>query len=754
MATTAETRPTLAPHVLGRLGALRRRIRLYVWAEGLGSTVAWLGAAFWMTLAIDWFFEPPVRVRVTMLCVAAAVFAWVVVQLIVRRAFVRLSDSNMATLLERQFPELKDSLLTAVVLSPRAPEVAHCDRRMLDDTCREAARAVGRVKLSDVFNPVPLRRSLTAAILLGLSVAAFAHQSPEALETWYNRSLCLSNELWPRKTYLLVEGFQDGVRKVARGGDLQLIVKADTSYPRVPKAVEVRYRADGNVRKRATMNRLGLEDAFQKYSYTFQGVLSPIRFDVVGGDCRLYDLRIEVVESPTVDMELKLTYPTYTRRASRTIPVTGSMPVPRGTAVTILAHANKDLREVRIEQETGKELLLREQLGDEALQSDARRFQYRVDSLDDDMTLLFTLSDTDGITTYKPIRLALEAVEDEAPRFEDVRLVGIGQAITAEARLPAVGRVTDDYGLGQLAFKLGVNEHDPITRPVDAPAQRATEIQVEAAVEVRDLTLTPGQTLSVGLMATDLYDLEDEPNVGSSDFGVKEIVTPDQLRSMLESQELVLRQRLELIVEEVVETRDLLLRLDFIETTAREATAQEKAESAAAPGAEPGDVPEERPADESKSPQQQITLRHLSVERTLQNSRKNAYETLALAESVDDIRQQLINNRIDTEELNARLEQGVAAPLQHVGETMFPLLQQQLELLRAKVDDTQLGPQYREVARQQTDAILIEMQKVLQQMIELEDFNEVVELLRSIIKLQEEISEKTKRRQKAELLGD
>ncbi len=269
MTTTAETRPALAPHVLERLGALRRRIRLYVWAEGLGSTVAWLGAAFWMTLAIDWFFEPPARVRVAMLCAVAAVLAWVVVQLILRRGFVRLSDSNMATLLERQFPELKDSLLTAVVLSPRSPEAAHCDPQMLDETCRQAARAVGQVKLSDVFNPVPLRRSLTAAILLGLSVAAFAHQSPEALGTWARRSLLLSNELWPRKTHLLVEGFQDGVRKVARGGDLQLIVKADTRWPRVPKAVEVRYRADGNVRRRATMDRLGLENPFQEYSYTF-----------------------------------------------------------------------------------------------------------------------------------------------------------------------------------------------------------------------------------------------------------------------------------------------------------------------------------------------------------------------------------------------------------------------------------------------------------------------------------------------------
>ena len=42
-----------------------------------------------------------------------------VVRLIGRRAFVRITDSNAATVLERRFPQLNDSLLTAVVLGGR-----------------------------------------------------------------------------------------------------------------------------------------------------------------------------------------------------------------------------------------------------------------------------------------------------------------------------------------------------------------------------------------------------------------------------------------------------------------------------------------------------------------------------------------------------------------------------------------------------------------------------------------------------------
>ena len=67
--------PTLAPPVETLLGTLRRRIRQYVWLEGCAAAVAWLGAAFWITLAADWFFEPTTAVRVAMLAAVAAILA-------------------------------------------------------------------------------------------------------------------------------------------------------------------------------------------------------------------------------------------------------------------------------------------------------------------------------------------------------------------------------------------------------------------------------------------------------------------------------------------------------------------------------------------------------------------------------------------------------------------------------------------------------------------------------------------------------
>ena len=82
-------RPTLAPAVKTLLGELRRRIRQYVWLDGLAAAVAWLGVAFWLTLAVDWFFEPSFRVRGAILGLVVGVLYAVLLQFIGRRAFVR-----------------------------------------------------------------------------------------------------------------------------------------------------------------------------------------------------------------------------------------------------------------------------------------------------------------------------------------------------------------------------------------------------------------------------------------------------------------------------------------------------------------------------------------------------------------------------------------------------------------------------------------------------------------------------------------
>ncbi len=733
MSLTADNRPTLAPAVTATLRALRRRIRRYILLEGLGAAAVGLGAAFWATLAADWFFEPNAAARAVMLAAVGVALAAVLLRWFGRRALVRITDRNAAAILERRYPQLNDSLLTAVALTGRPADPLEVDPQMLAQTCREAAAGVARVDLRKVFNPQPLWRKAGAAGLLMLSVGGFAALHPEGFQVWARRVLTLSDELWPRRTRLEVLGFPNGMQKIARGADAEIVVRADARMPNVPNVVEVRYRTAGGRWGRETMTRRGVargpEDRFQEYSHTFAGVLGDIHFDIVGGDDRVANRWIRVVDSPTIsEMTLDCELPAYIGRRQTPLPVTGVMQIPSGSRIVVRASAaNKELARVQVQTIAAQRSEPVRTLNRDDLDADGRGFSYALGTLTRDTTTAFTLTDADGITGRDPVRLALVALPDEPPQVA-AQLDGIGSAVTPRARIPLVGRVADDHGLGRIWFELAVDAQPPAERTIRAFSDRPAECALDgAAVELGELSLKPGQRLSLAVQAADLCDLEGRPNQAAGERWTLEVVAPEQLRAMLDARELALRQRLERSIQELTETRDLLAKLDFAPTKS----------SASGSGGDAADSPERR-----------RVLQLLGVQSALTNCRKSVPEMLGLAESFDDIRKQLVNNRIDTEELKSRLQTGIADPLRAVAERMLPELERRLESLQSALDDAVKGPGLRDLAQRQADDALLAMRKVLDRMIELEDFNEAVELLRSIIESQDALRVETLRQQK------
>jgi hypothetical protein len=743
--------PTLTPAVETLLSSLRCRIRQYIWLEGCAAAVAWLGAAFWITLASDWFFEPSAAVRIVMLAIVAAVFVAVVGRLIGRRVFVPITDSNAATVLERRFPQLNDALLTAVVLSSdaeAASDTADLDREMLALTCQEAEQRIAQVELRKVFNPRPLWLHCSSATLLSISVAVFAILFFDAFGVWARRTLAMSSDLWPRNTRLEVVGFDAGVpKKVARGSDLEVVVRADTTMPRVPEVVEIRYRIEGGGRGRATMDRHGAAE----FTYTFRSVLANVHFDVVGGDARVADCRIKAVDSPTVSrMTIECRLPAYIGRKQPPMPVTGVMQIPTGSRVTVHAdQANKDIVAVQVNSVVGDRPGPSKSLYERDLAADRHGFSYSLPPLNADTTLLFTLTDTDGLQSREPVRLMLVPTPDQPPQMA-VQLDGIGSAITPQARVAVAGRISDDYGIGRVWFERAIDQQEPRSREI-AQLPKAPDVYnlVDQALEVRELMLKPGQKLLVYVKAADLCDLGHGPNVSTSERWMLDVVTPEQLRAILEARELVLRQRFEQLLQEMTETRDLLSRMQFepkkptaSPSPKREPSSSAKPAAASKPGSEPG---EEEPAD---SPERQRNLRFLRVQSALTNCRKGAPEITSVAESFDDICKQLVNNRIDTEELKKRLNNGIAEPLHQIADKMFPDLDRRLDELQSGLEDLRRAPALRDAAQQQAENILLAMRKVRDRMIELEDFNEAVELLRNIVDMQKKLHDQTEQRHK------
>ncbi len=363
---------------------------------------------------------------------------------------------------------------------------------------------------------------------------------------------------------------------------------------------------------------------------------------------------------------------------------------------------------------------------------------------------------------------------DEPPSVS-VQLQGIGSAITPRARLPLVGKIADDYGVSKAAFDFAVDAGDPRESPFAAAPGGRNEVEVKETFEVEPLALKPGVKLVIGAKATDTFHLADgdQGHVGASERFTLDVVTPDALRAMLESRELNLRQRFETIIEEMTDTRDSIARIDPTasdksppEKTPPEKTPPEKAPPATKTAPEkagaakidatktvaaksPSPVAPAQPdAADEPAAENPLARESLRLERALQNSEKNANETLGVATSFDAIREELINNRIDTEEWRVRLKDYIADPLKVVAEQMFPELDRRLQAVRAKLSEPDAVPAVRQAALAQADAILVQMAAVRDKMLELESFNEAVDLLRAIIASEQQITDRTRDRQK------
>ena len=809
-AADSDLRPAnpIAPEIRAALAGLRWRIRAYVVVEGIAVAAIWLGAAFWLSLALDYLpilagaSEMPRPIRAALLVITAAgalgLFYWYVL----RRVAVRLADRSMAVLLERRYREFGDSLLTAVEMAELPERTETFNPAMLDATKRLAEQKIPDVRLRNLFNFRPLVWRVLAAVGLAASVLAFATANSPFFSQAAERLWLLRDEPWPRRSKIQVVGielqrpdgvsqnaevpalltFDDGPIKVARGASFNLRVVADASAV-VPEYCSIRYWTADNEFGSVRMKKIGRvrveesggqQRSVQGFAFDgkpFKGILSSLSFDVVGNDHRVGSYAVDVVDSPAVvETKLDCEFPAYMvdEATSSWLPRTldylpSGTQLPRGARVVIRGKANKDLRRVVVRNlDTLEETRI-----DVAGEGDAARsFSYPVAGLLSNLSLEVVLVDRDQVFSDRPFRVALAAVPDDAPRIE-TRLRGIGSAVTPDVVVPLLGKVTDDYQINSTWADVQVGDAEPRKEKLALGREGALQAELdfrELRSNAQPIELKPTEKLRLRVLADDRFKLGDEgPNLGTGELYELDVVTPEELLRLLESRELGLRRRFEQIIEETTEMRDSLLRVKVELASAGKETAagQDAAGQTGAgkdaagkdaasrlAGAEPGD---ESPDGETAAQRAQ-SLRLLRVQRAIQQSQKSSQEVLGVALSFADIREELINNRVDTEDRKDRLKEQISDPLQKIVAERFPALEKQLAELEKSLGDAKASVPLSESASEQSELLLADLGEVLQKMLDLETYNELLDIVRDLIKEQTDLLDKTRQQKKRQLL--
>ena len=777
---------TLPEHIDALLSKLRSAIRRYVLLRGVAVFLTCAVLVFWISLAIEaaWFsvtkLELPSGVRLAIIIIGLALLIGVFFQTVIWQLFIRLKRRALALLLEKRFPELNDRLITAVETAERAQQ-SQTDplltQAMLARTLEETDQLTTTLDITDVFNTRPIRRAVFLVTLALLSLAATAVASPQTFSHWSNAYVKLAEDYWNRvnglKAVLIaqpgdrVREFENHTCKHAAGADLTILVETlPDKLP--PEQVVLSYKTVTGARGRAVMSPAG--DG--RFRHTIGNLVDDLEFTITGGDyTSSTPYRVITVPEPQLEsLQVHCEYPEYTGWNQPGIgepnqfPVSSSeLSVPMETTVLLKARSTKPLVNVKVSgrnfeldirknSQTGQCTGLCKFIDERGLAikqtylTDAQlnlidesgyqvsvplfvtnRYDLSHQSasdvsdlipIDGNESLRFYLQDIDGIINLEPARLQITGIVDEPPEVQ-TRLTGIGKAITRKAFLPVAGEIKDDYGLAEVHFEYRLNKEKDYRK---SPTQRqpagmrtflleGTEQAPKAKFDVLPLDLNLNDILYVALVASD-QDIFNGPHISRGETYRLKIVSDEELLSILHQDELNLRRRFEQIIEELTRSRD-----DLSEASTKD---------------------EKLLAD--------------SVQRALNAVRKDKLETDAVRAAFESLQEEMVNNRVDTPQVRQRLSGNIITPLARIIKQDFTSAEEKLRSLDFAFRDHSTTEVTAAQSIEEMNRLLANLRQVLMAMRKLENFQEVIELLKAIIKDEKDLQKKTEAERKKKLI--
>ena len=340
--------------------------------HGTAIFLTLLCGLFWLGLTFDVVhfqirkLELPGWFRAGFLLMLVGLLTAALVSSILIRVLRGYRSRALALVLERQFPQLGDRLITAVELAD-APEKAASGLggAMLQRTVQDAGARVRSLDLDEVFDRVPLRRWTVIASVLLASVLVLGVLNTNAMARWFNAYVLLQEDYWEpyRQSSMTVtilsqpgdrvrEFDEHGVYRHPRGRDLTLVAQVPEGRE-VPEEVALYFRAEqarGSNRGRVRMS----PQADRRFRHTLGDVVHPHDLWVMGGDYVNRDaFRIEIVDPPRIDrITLECNYPQHTGMNAfadqEQVVQETQISLPVETEFVFEAIANKPLRGVRV----------------------------------------------------------------------------------------------------------------------------------------------------------------------------------------------------------------------------------------------------------------------------------------------------------------------------------------------------------------------------------------------------------------------
>ena len=603
----------MAPLEIDRkLRSLRSRLRRLIVLAGASRLLLAVLAVLAAALLIDWTTRLETPGRLVLLASAAGVVLLALWRWLVAPLLVPLGDEELALVVERRFPYLRDRLISTVQFA-KSTGLGPVSQAMVGQLARDT---VAETRQLDVHEATAARPSALLASGAGLALVAaclYTAAFPAATAVFAVRFLNPFSALeWPHRTQLSVRATDKNDRLLAlkgsriyvpRGEDLNLLVRAAGASGKLwepPQRVVIHYRFAGGGSGRRSV-AMGKHAA---YRTTFPTINESFSFYATGDDAKTRAYEVIVRDRPRIeDARITVQPPVYTRLPESRVSDGRTIAGPDGSLATVEITTNKPVGETH-----GAALTIDEQsripMG--FVGNDAQRLRATFRLRPGQKKYAIELVDTEGLAST-PRRGTITVRPDKVPTVQLPYLARLDRyrrhwqqrrpqgrsesspnlTVTADASLPLQLTAEDDYGVDTAAVRYRRGEKAAPVVPTGfpelarmpwwwsaalragAPAEMGLaepRKQIEQPEKPFDwslapLALTEGETLCIAAEAADDHCLSrdgeetPDPNVGRSRLYKLTVVSRARKAAELQEQRRAIKAELEKLIRDQEKAR-------------------------------------------------------------------------------------------------------------------------------------------------------------------------------------------------------
>jgi hypothetical protein len=546
-----------------RLAAVRRGVRTRMLLVGLTWTWTSIFLFSAVSLTSDWLLRLSLPVRVSADAVAAVVVILVAWRRLISPLLLRLDDLDLAAVLDRRCPGVAQRVASVLQLPKLIDGRVTASPAMVQAAVVEQAQALEQTDFGSAFDARLQGRMLLLLVATALVAGGFVYRFPRTAELWARRWFLGSNERWPQHSYLSLVGLGDNSRLlVPRGESLLIEVDAAPKFeprksgwmlwgrgeplrvtsrkppvPTTPETVAVRYwPADGPLKQGTFTHVSGA-----RFRYEIPQVSEPLDMSITGGDDWFGPIRIEPIERPTVQsLVVRARRPGSEEVESHSTDGGDSqlLFLP-DTELTLELVSSVPLSATRLTAKEGEAPPFERQ--------DDTRYAAHW-TMKEAQTLEIGLVGQEGGLASRPYFISIGLLVDREPRVS-IRSSGVGRRVTPQARIPLALHAADDFGITSLALgaeQTYLKDEKPQTKseqitvelPPFSPDAAPTDVDQQPTFSLGEHSLAPGTLLKLRGQASD--NCARGSQTGSSRWLSFQVVTPEEL-----FYEILMRQRAE-----------------------------------------------------------------------------------------------------------------------------------------------------------------------------------------------------------------